>query len=73
MTIRQVQEAMHRQPFRPFAVRLADGRSFDVKHPDFIAYAPNGRELTIHDDDGVHLLEMGLVAEIHMPQSAANA
>ena len=39
MTIRQVQEAMHRQPFRPFAVRLADGRSFEVKHPDFIADA----------------------------------
>jgi glutathione S-transferase len=70
MTIHQVQEAMHRQPFRPFHVRLADGRSFEVSHPDFIAYAPNGREPTIHDDEGVHLLEMGLAAEIHLPQTA---
>jgi hypothetical protein len=63
---------MHRQPFLPFLVRLADGRSFQVAHPDFISYARSGRELTIHDDECVHLADMRLVAEILLPQPAAD-
>ena len=27
--------------FRPFAIRLADGRSFDVPHPEFMAVGRN--------------------------------
>lgn len=37
MDIAGVREALHQQPFRPFAIRLADGRSLPVPHPDFVA------------------------------------
>ena len=48
-TLEQVRDAMHRQPFLPFTVHLVDGRSYLVKHPDFIAIpeSPRGRDLTI--------------------------
>ena len=44
----QVRDALHRQPFRPFALQMADGRSYIIKHPDFIAVpqTPRGRERT---------------------------
>jgi hypothetical protein len=76
-TVDQVRDAMHRQPFRAFTVYLADGRSYLVKHPDFIAIpaTPRGRDLTIHDDEGSHLIDMGLIVEVHVPnpQPAARA
>jgi hypothetical protein len=70
-TIEQVRGTMHAAPFRPFRVFLVDGRSYMVRHPDFIAVAASGRhrDLTIHDDDGPHYLDLGLVVEIH-PEAA---
>jgi hypothetical protein len=70
-TLEQVRDAMHRQPFLPFTVHLVDGRSILVKHPDFIAIpeSPRGRNLTIHDK-GLHLIDMGLVVEVHVPEPA---
>ena len=68
MTADQVREAMHTQPFRPFQVRLADGRSFHVKHPDFVAVSYRGRGLTLNDEEGVHLIDMRLVAELVIPE-----
>jgi hypothetical protein len=52
------------QPFRPFLVKLADGRHFRVTHPELISCSANGREMVIHDDDGMHLIEMLLVIEM---------
>jgi hypothetical protein len=40
MDIAGVREALHRQPFEPFNIRLADGRSLPVPHPDFVALTP---------------------------------
>jgi hypothetical protein len=70
-TLEHVRDAMHRQPFVPFTVHLVDGRSYQVKHPDFIAIpeSPRGRNLTIHDK-GLHLIDMILVQEIFVPEAA---
>ena len=61
-TNQQVRVMIRAEPFRPFLVKLADGRQFEVRHPETIACS--GREMTIYDDDGMHLLEMLLVAEL---------
>jgi hypothetical protein len=37
MDLNTIREALHRQPFQPFSLRLADGRSLEVPHPDFMA------------------------------------
>jgi len=62
------------QPFRPFLIKLADGRSFRVNHPEVAACSLNGRELVIYDEAGMHLLELLLVAEmVHAPAEARPA
>ena len=65
----QVREAMHRQPFLGFTVHLVDGRSFHVRHPDFISVSenPRGREVTLHDK-GTHRLDVLLIQEIEEPE-----
>ena len=59
--VRQMQTA---QPFRPFLVKLVDGRSFLVRHPELVSCSLNGRELYVHDEEGLHLVEMLLVLEL---------
>jgi hypothetical protein len=60
------------QPFRPFLVKLTDGRSFSVPHPELISCSVNGRELVVHDEEGMHLIEMLLVIEmVGVPGKAA--
>jgi hypothetical protein len=72
-TIEQVRNVMHAVPFQPFTVHLVDGRRYLVKHPDFIAIptTPRGRDLTVHDDDGPHLIDLNLVVELHAEPAAA--
>ena len=36
MSPQELYEILHRQPFLPFRIHLADGRSFDVPHPEFV-------------------------------------
>jgi hypothetical protein len=61
----QIRDAMHRQPFRPFTVRLVDGRSFEVQHPDFIAVSDSdrARDLTIYSGS-MHRIDLLHVTEI---------
>jgi hypothetical protein len=66
-TTNQIRSAMHAQPFRSFVVHLADGTSFSVRHPDFISVAVQGLDLVIHDDEGMHLIDMSLVTRVHQP------
>jgi hypothetical protein len=63
-TREQLRSMQTTQPFRPFLIKLADGRAFRVNHPEVVSCSLNGRELVVHDEDGMHLLEMLLVAEM---------
>jgi hypothetical protein len=41
MTMEQLRKAYREQPFRAFALRLADGREIRVDHPEFLAIPPD--------------------------------
>jgi hypothetical protein len=36
MNLDGIREALRRRPFVPFSISLVDGRTFDVRHPEFI-------------------------------------
>ena len=63
-TNEQVRLMVRAEPFRPFLVKLADGRQLEVRHPENISCSTNGLEMVIHDDDGMHLIEQTLVVEL---------
>ncbi len=50
MDMAGVRKVLHRQPFQPFVMRLADGRSLPVPHPDFVAVGPR-RIVVVAEDD----------------------
>ena len=45
---------------RPFTIRLADGRSYSVPHPDYVSLPPkNATVAVVYEDDGtVHVLPL---------------
>jgi hypothetical protein len=78
MTVEQLSTAKNASPFRPFTIRLADGRSFLVRHPDFLSRSPSGRTVIVHGDgDSYSVLDLLLVTELEFhataPQSGGAA
>jgi len=63
MNIKIVREALHKEPFEPFAIRLADGRSVPVRHPDFVAIGRR-RVHVIFEDDSAMTIEPFMIVSL---------
>jgi hypothetical protein len=62
MTADQIRSLRDATPFRPFRVHMANGKSADVPHPDFINLSPTGRILIIsRENDSFELIDTLLV------------
>ncbi len=67
MTKEQFKTALHLQPFRPFTIRMADGRTFQVSHPDFVAQSPSGRTVIVFQpDESYSVLDLLLMTELQV-------
>jgi hypothetical protein len=65
MTIESLTRVYTAQPFRPFAFKLADGRSLPVHHPEFLAFNPRGRMAIVMDEnDGAEWVDLLLVVSL---------
>ena len=40
MNLEGIRDALHRRPFLPFSIGLVDGRTFEVRHPEFVILVP---------------------------------
>jgi hypothetical protein len=70
MDIKGVQELLHRQPFEPFVIRLADGRSMPVPHRDCVALTPR-RVIVGFEDDSWAIVEPILIVSLEsMPSKS---
>ena len=47
MSPEQLRKSLRAAPFQPFRIHLADGRSFDVQHPEFASLSPTGRTVLV--------------------------
>jgi hypothetical protein len=68
MTIDQFQTALHQLPFRPFTIRMVDGRAFDVRHPDFVARSESGRTVIVFHGgaESYSVLDLLLMSELEV-------
>lgn len=64
MTTEQFRAKLNQNPFRPFTIRLADGRAFDVAHRDFAALSKTGRTVIVfQDEENYSVLDLLLMSE----------
>ena len=67
MNVEQLQAMQHAQPFRPYRIHMADGRSLDVHHPEFVARAPTGRAVIVFKpDETFEFIDLLLVASFEV-------
>jgi hypothetical protein len=65
MTIEQLRKMHQTRPFEPFEIYLADGRTIDVDHPEFLSQSPAGRTISIGMPDGTHqVIDLLLVTSL---------
>ena len=63
MDLDGVREAIRKQPFEPFTLCLADGRSLSVSHPEFVAVGRR-RIVVIAEDDSWSVIEPLLIVSL---------
>jgi hypothetical protein len=76
MTVEQFKDVMHADPFRPFTIHMGDGRTFLVKHRDFISRSPSGRTVIVYGENArFSILDLLLMTEleIHTPDKPGAA
>jgi len=68
MRIDDLRKVHRAQPFRRFVLHLADGRSFCVDHPEFLAHSPTGRTVIVFaEDDAFEIIDPLLITTIEVP------
>ena len=72
MTADQFRQTRDANPFRPFTIHLADGRTFLVPHRDFVSQSPlGGRTIIVYDsEDRFSILDLYLVTELEVQRAA---
>lgn len=67
MTVERLKEIYDAEPFLPFVMHLADGRSIPVHHREFIATAPSGRTIVVFQpDDTMNIVDLLLVTDLEI-------
>jgi hypothetical protein len=67
MTTEEIRRLHSQQPFEPFRLLVADGRQYDVKHPENLAMTGKGRLIAIGMPDYFVTLDLLLVTGIERP------
>ena len=52
MTVTAIKAHLDATPFSPFNLVTASGKSYRVKHPDFMTFSPAGRTCNVYGEDG---------------------
>jgi hypothetical protein len=58
MTVEKLRWLRRAEAFRPFTIRLADGRGIRVSSPEYFGVSPRGGTVIVHEaDDTLDLLD----------------
>ena len=71
MTAEEFRTVRQANPFRPFTIHLADGRSYLVPHRDFVSQSPSGRTIVVYQpSDAFSIVDLYLVRELKVQAPA---
>lgn len=67
MTTTEIRRLYSTQSFEPFRILVADGRHYDVRHPERLAVQENGRRISIGMSNHFVTLDLLMVTGIEQP------
>lgn len=67
MTLEQFRAVQSAQPFRPYLLKLADGNTLAVNHPEWVSHSPSGRTIVLwKPDDSFEIVDLLLIVSIEV-------
>jgi hypothetical protein len=54
MRVEEVREFLRREPFLPFTLYVTDGRTFTIRHPEFVGITSSTVIITLPPDEDPH-------------------
>jgi hypothetical protein len=75
MTIAELKKAKDIRPFRPFLIRMADGREIAVRHPDAVAWEDDSRRIAVCILAGGawEVIDVSLATSLTIPAAAGGS
>jgi hypothetical protein len=69
MTMENLRSVVHKAPFQPFTIHLADGHELHVPHPDFLALAGGGGRAVLMSMQGESftVIDLSLITRLEVP------
>ena len=69
MTPDEFRSVLHKAPFEPFTIHLADGHTLRVPHPDFVALTGGGLSavVTAPQSNAFTVVDLSLVSRLEVP------
>ena len=72
MKILELRKLYDAEPFEPFAIHMADGRTILVKHREFMALSPSGRTAYVYQvNDDSDVIDVALVTSLALKKDFA--
>ena len=68
MTPKELRAFLKAEPFRPFDIRLNDGRALPVPHSDFASLSPDEWQLVVWHQGGFDFVDVGSITSLHFPR-----
>ena len=69
MTTEHLRAAREANPFRPFTIHLADGRSWRIPHRDYLSMTLGGRTVIVyHQGEAFSIVDLLLVTELQIEE-----
>lgn len=60
-----LKEFAARRPFVPFTIHMADGRAFEIRHPEAVIVAPGGSTAVAYiDDDAIRIIQLVMATAV---------
>ena len=73
MNAETIRELLHRQPFEPLEVRLSNGESYQIPHPEFAILLKSRLVIGVPDSDRVIVCALLHIANIERLAAAPSA
>jgi hypothetical protein len=69
MTVDEIRAAYYAKPFKPFVVRLTDGRKLKVPKQHYLGISPVGDEIVVARDDSFVFVKIDNVASLEITKA----
>jgi hypothetical protein len=53
-----IEDALHREPFKSFVLRLDNGKDIKVQHPELVLFTPSKATAVVVEGEHIHVIDV---------------